>query len=162
MIDFEIERCTRHCAVTGRELKPGEEYYSVLMDDDGQWRRLDYAIEAWHGPPDECVAWWRARIPPPSSTRRHWAPDEVMLQCLEELEGNAERADFRYLLALWMMRRRILRLEKTERTPEGNEVASFYCPRRDATYLMPVVLPDESRLSSLQEDIWRLFSGGSS
>lgn len=160
MIDFEIERCTRHCAVTGRELKPGEEYYTVLIDDDEQWRRLDYSAEAWQGPPDDCVAWWRARIPPPSGTRKHWAPDDVMLHCLEELEGNAERADFRYVLALLMMRRRILRLEGTERMPDGSERATFYCPKRDAAYTVPVVLPDEDRLQGLQEEIHRLFSGG--
>lgn len=160
MIDFEIERCTRHCAVTGRELKPGEEYYTVLIDDDEQWRRLDYSAEAWQGPPDDCVAWWRARIPPPSGTRKHWAPDDVMLHCLEELEGNAERADFRYVLALLMMRRRILRLEGTERMPDGSERATFYCPKRDAAYTVPVVLPDEARLQGLQEEIHRLFSGG--
>ncbi len=160
MIDFEIERCTRHCAVTGRELKPGEEYYTVLIDDNEQWRRLDYSAEAWRGPPDDCVAWWRARIPPPSGTRKHWAPDDVMLHCLEELEGNAERADFRYVLALLMMRRRILRLERTERMPDGSERATFYCPKRDAAYTVPVVLPDEARLQGLQEEIQRLFSGG--
>jgi len=162
VIEFEIERCTRHCAVTGRELKPGEEYYTVLIDDDGQWRRLDYSAEAWQGPPDVCVAWWRARIPPPSGTRRHWAPDDVMLHCLEELEGDAERADFRYVLALLMMRRRILRLERTERMPDGSERATFYCPKRDVAYTVPVVPPDEARLQGLQEEIHRLFSGGAS
>lgn len=162
MIEFEIQRCTRHCMVTGRELKPGEEYYTVLMDDGGQWRRLDYAIEAWQGPPDDCVAWWRARIPPSSGTRKQWAPDDIMLHCFEELVGDAQRADFRYVLALLMMRRRILRLEATERMPDGTERATLYCPKRDAVYVVPVVLPDEARLQVLQQEIERLFSGGSS
>ncbi len=31
MIDYEIQRCTRHCAASGRELVEGETFYSVLL-----------------------------------------------------------------------------------------------------------------------------------
>ena len=31
MLDFEVQRCTRRCAATDRELKPGETFYSTLV-----------------------------------------------------------------------------------------------------------------------------------
>ena len=31
MFDFEVQRCSRHCAKTERTLQPGETYYTALM-----------------------------------------------------------------------------------------------------------------------------------
>ena len=52
MLDYEIDKCSRRCAATGRELKPGEAYYSVLRWRDRQVVREDYAPEAWQAPPE--------------------------------------------------------------------------------------------------------------
>lgn len=158
MIEFDIQRCTRHCAVTGRELKPGEVFYSILLPDGDGWRRIDYSPEAWHGPPDGCIAWWRTQMPSADQKRR-WAPGEVMIRCLERLANVPERADVRYVLALLMIRRRILRLEATRRTPDGLEILSVYCPRNDTTYEIPAVLPPEERLNQIEQELTALLEG---
>lgn len=158
MIDFEIQRCTRHCAVTGREFRPGEVFYSVLLEEGNTWKRLDYAAESWHGPPDGCIAWWRTQMPLPERKRR-WAPSEVMIRCLEQLADQPQRADFRYLLSLLMIRRRILRLEDTCRDPEGNEILTVYCPLNDRHYEIPAVLPEEDRWQQLEEELSQLLEG---
>ena len=58
MTDYQIQPNTRHCAATGRELRPGEKFYSVLLQEGGKLIRHDYAAEAWHGPPEEVRAPW--------------------------------------------------------------------------------------------------------
>ena len=157
MIDFEIQRCTRHCAVTGREFKPGEIFYSVLLPDGNSWKRLDYSAESWHGPPEGCIAWWRTQMPA-AEQKRHWAPSEVMVRCLEELAERPDRSDFRYVLALLMIRRRILRLEETRRE-NGTEILRVYCPLTDATYEIPAVVPPEERLQELEQELLSLLEG---
>jgi hypothetical protein len=112
-MDYDIQRCTRRCAVTDRELQPGEDVYSVVVWEGGQWVRRDYSAEAWSGPPQEAVAWWKSRIALPTQRRRSWAPGEVMLQLFEELENQPGQEDFRYVLALLMVRRNLLRQEDT-------------------------------------------------
>lgn len=161
MIDFEIQRCTRHCAVTGRELRPGEIFYSVLLADGISWKRLDYSAESWHGPPDGCVAWWRTQLPRPEQKKR-WAPGEVMLRCWEELAEHPDRADFRYILTLLMIRRRILRLEESRRTEDGREVLVVYCPAKDASYEVTSVLPTEDRVQELERELTQLLEGDES
>ncbi len=52
MLDFEIQRCTRRCAKTDRELAAGETYYSVLISTGGKVERRDYSAEAWEGSPE--------------------------------------------------------------------------------------------------------------
>ena len=49
MTDYQIQPNTRHCAATGRELRAGEKFYSVLSQEGGKLVRRDYAAEAWQG-----------------------------------------------------------------------------------------------------------------
>lgn len=158
MIDFEIQRCTRHCAVSGRELRPGEVFYSVLLAEGASWKRLDYSAECWHGAPEGCIAWWRTQMPRPEQKRR-WAPGEVMLRCWEQLAEHPERADLRYLLTLLMIRRRILRLEQNLRTEDGREVLVVYCPEKDSSYEVAAVLPSEDRIQELERELMQLLEG---
>ena len=51
MDQWEIGRSTGVCAATGRELREGEEYYAVLFEEGESFRRADYTLEAWSGPP---------------------------------------------------------------------------------------------------------------
>ena len=50
-MEYEHVHCTRRCAATGRELRPGEAFYSVLTDEAAKLVRQDYSAEAWTGPP---------------------------------------------------------------------------------------------------------------
>ena len=51
------------------------------------------------------------------------------------------------MLTLLLVRRRVFRLEDEERDAEGREVLTVYCPRRDATYTVPAVMPAQSSKS---------------
>ncbi len=152
-MDYELQRCTRRCSVTGRELAPGEVFYSALIDAGAELQRLDFAEEAWNGPPDGTLGWWKSQIPAPDARRVHWAPNDVMLQFFEELQQKPELHDMRYVLALLLVRRRVMRVEDTQRDAQGREELVLYCPRRDATYRVVAATPDESRVEVIQEQL---------
>ena len=164
-MDFEVQRCSRHCAATERELKPGEEYYSVLLDrvpddvtDEGVCvTRVDYSKESWSGPPQGTIAWWKSRIPDRVSKKKRWAPNEVMLQFFEELADRQDQDDMRYVLSLLLVRRRVLRQEESETDAAGNEVLVLYSPRRETSYKLPAVVPEESRINEIQDELAKLL-----
>lgn len=156
-MDYEIQRCTRHCAATGRELKPGEDVYSILAADEGKLVRHDYSAEAWNGPPEGVVAWWKSQIPRPEAKRLHWAPNDVMLQVFEDLESHPAGQDMRYVLGLLLVRRRVMRLEEEASDDETGKTLVLYCPRREATYRVAVAEPDESRIEEIQQELGRLL-----
>lgn len=155
--DYEIQRCSRQCAATGHEFVPGEAFYSVLLADNAQWRRLDYCVDAWPGPPEKAVGWWKSQRADGASRRAHWAPNDVMLDFFDRLENQADGQDLRYVLSLLLVRRRVMTLEETERDAEGQATLVLYCPRRDATYRVPVAEPDPSRTAQIQEQIAKLL-----
>jgi hypothetical protein len=156
-MDYEVQRSTRHCAATGRELAAGEEFYSAVVAEGAELKRLDYAIEAWKGPPEGAVGWWKSQVPSPDAKRMRWAPNDVMLHFFEELQQQPERQDMLYVLALLLVRRRVMRLEEEERGDEGRETLVLYCPRRETTYRVAVVIPDEPRINEIQEELARLL-----
>ncbi len=157
LMDYDVQRCTRHCQDSDRELKPGESFYSALVRQGAEVVRHDYSQEAWTGPPDGAVGWWKSQIPDRNARRLHWAPNDVMLRFFEELESQPDKQDMRYVLALLLVRRRVMRQEDSEQDEQGREVLVLYCPRRETTYRAPVVEPDTKRTEEIQEELARLL-----
>ena len=156
-MDYEIQRSTRCCAATERKLEPGEEFYSVLIAEGAELVRRDYSVEAWEGPPDGVIGWWKSRMPDGASKRMHWAPNDVMLEFFEQLESQPEKQDIRYVLALLLVRRRVMRLEEPEQDELGREVMVAYCPRRETTYRVTAAPPAASRVEQIQEELAKLL-----
>ena len=96
-------------------------------------------------------------MPDPSARKLHWAPNDVMLRYFEQLEGQDDRQDVRYVLALLLIRRRIVRLEEQFADQQGREVITLYCPRNENEYRVPVVIPSDERIGEIQEELARLL-----
>jgi len=144
MTDIEVQRCSRHCSVSGRRLEDGEEYFTELRSQGADLERVDYSVSAWTGPRDETISWWKSRVPTPETRRARWAPNDVLLEVFQDLLTRPEQADKCYVMALLLVRRRILRLEETEQSPQGEAQLALYCPRDEKTYHVPVQTPDEA------------------
>ena len=164
MMDYEIKRCTRQCSVTGRELQEGEEFFSALMADGSDVARVDFSTEAWNGPPEGALGWWKSQMPTKASRRARMAPNEVLLDLFHELENNPTQQDMCYVLALLLVRRRLFRLEDFEQEPEDEEesnaeveVMVVYSPREEATYRIPVAVPNEARVTEIQDQLANLL-----
>ncbi len=162
MLDFEIQRCTRKCAATGRAFEPGEAFYSVLQPRDGQVERLDYGEDAWEGPPENAVGWWKSAMPGRHTNRLSWAPNDVMLDLFLRWADDPDRREIRYVLALLLVRRRVMRLEETvphddDEHHGGEELLAVYCPRRDEAYQVPVAIPDPDHAVAIQDELAQLL-----
>ena len=162
MLDFEIQRCTRRCAALDRELGPGEAFFSVLAPRGAEVVRIDYSEEAWTGAPENALGWWKSQMPDASGAPKSTlAPSEVLLEYFEQLADDPTRADLRYVLALLLIRRRIMRLEETKTDDTGQETMVLHCPRNEQDYRTPVVVPGDTRAAEIQEELSRLlFSDG--
>lgn len=133
-----------------------------MVAEGAEVKRRDYAADAWQGPPEQALGWWKSQVPHPHAKKANLAPSEVMLEYFQELEGRPDKEDERYVLALLMIRRRVLRQERTEQDEAGREIAVLYCPRNEAEYRLPVVVPDAERAAAIQEELVRLlYSQGS-
>lgn len=136
-MDVKIHRPTCRCAATGRPISAGETFYSALVRDGAGVGRIDVAGDAWTGPPADTIAWWRSIMPTADEKGPTLASPDVLLDVLERLEGSADEAALRYLLALFLVRRRILRIaERQPSCDEGRPPLRLACPRRATEYLV--------------------------
>jgi hypothetical protein len=122
---YEIARATGVCAATGRPIAVGDPYVAALVEsaEDERLERRDYSLSAWEaGPrPERLFGHWRATMEAPDARRRPYIDDAALMDLFEQLEGAAApaRVSFRYLLALMLIRKRLLKYEGTRRDGES-------------------------------------------
>jgi hypothetical protein len=158
-LGFELRSCGRSCAATARSFNPGEVYFSVLETSEHDFVRRDYSIEAWQGQPAECVGWWRSRIPTKDDNQPRLAPTDVLLNLFETLENRPNELEFRYLLGLLLLRRKVVRREETFRDDQGREILTLHCQRRQKEYELAVAEPAADQAMKLQQQMFDLLYG---
>jgi hypothetical protein len=157
--DFGTQTPSQRCAATGRELKPGERVYGVLTDEAGKFVRRDYAAEAWHGPPAGAVAFWAGRIPASDKPRKPKFNDALLLDCFDHLTGSADpnRVNFRYVVALLLMRRKKLKFEDVRRSPDGSAVLVVRDARTGARVEVADPRLSEAEIEAVQSEVFRVL-----
>jgi hypothetical protein len=157
MLDYEIQRCSRRCSATDRELNDGETCYSVLVAEAGQVVRRDFSAEAWQGPSEDAIGWWKSAVVDPNAGRPHWAPNDVMLSYFERLLEDPTAEDARYVLALLLVRRRVLRVEGNEQDDAGRAMLVLHNSRGETDYRVAEVLPTPERAAAIQQHLAELL-----
>ncbi|HYO26059.1 MAG TPA: hypothetical protein VEQ85_14040 [Lacipirellulaceae bacterium] len=160
LLDFEIASCTRRCAVGGRPIAPGERYYSTVHLEGPAAVRRDYAAEAWSGPPEGVLAWWESRMDGSARTSAPLAPQDMLLDAFAGLAEQPAESEFRYVLGLLLLRRRLLKLD-SRRTDEKGELLVLDCPRRDEQYELRVAPPADDRAPFVEQRLNDLLIGAS-
>lgn len=132
------------CDATGEPLPPGTPCRSVLVpaleDADGKptaspFRRVDVSLPAWDAGhrPAGAFSHWQSSVPDATAPRREPLDLAGLLELLgrlaEDSGADRGRAAFRFVLALLLMRRRMLRLDDT-RTVNGSTLWCF-TPKED-------------------------------
>lgn len=173
--DYKVSRSTRQCSLQNRPLKEGEWYYSAVVDGEENVQRIDISEAAWQGPPEGCIGYWKCRIPEKGQQKLVAAPKAVLVNLLHQMEDAAhhegEQNKLRYLLALNLLRRRMVRLAESHGSDsepkmlaivvdsEGTLIEIPECQiSRDESELLSEALSEllyceESQLEALQEQV---------
>jgi hypothetical protein len=122
---WSISRFTGVCADSGARILSGAEYVAALCESDGPEgvQRVDYSAGAWDAGarPPRLFAFWRASAPTREGQRSPLVSDDELLSLFESVidSGDEDRARFRFLLCLILLRKRLLRHDSTETRPNG-------------------------------------------
>lgn len=152
--DYEIGRPGNRCAVSGRELGVGEPFVGALLDipEADELARVDICPEAWEasrGPKTHTLeilqtregedsrvrrrvfAYWHGIIPESNKKADPLIGADSLMGIFDSLEGTDEprRLAFRYVLALLLVRKRLLVLEG-QRPAEGDQPARLLVRRK--------------------------------
>ncbi|MEO2048193.1 MAG: hypothetical protein ABGX16_16695 [Pirellulales bacterium] len=158
--DYDVRRCSKVCAASELHIEPGEIYYSVLHVQGAETVRMDYRADSWKGPPEACLGWWRSRLPTAHNSKPQLAPRDVLVNLLIQLADIPSEMEFRYVLSLVMLRRRILRYQDSNFDDSGKEWMDLYCPHREQQLDVQVAAPDSERSIQLQQRLIELLHSG--
>jgi hypothetical protein len=169
-MELKLHRPHAACAETGRPFVAGEPLVSALVRLEGRLDRCDYAAAAWAGPPAHTLAWWRSTFPATTSAGTTLAPADILLDVLEELEGREGETALRYLVAIELVRRRVLRFVDRPQNDNSNEQAAdgpvqpdliLACRKRDREYRVRAVSARQATAPGVEERLTSLlWSGG--
>lgn len=111
--EWNIQSRSLQCAVSGRPFEKGEMVYSALYWREGQYARVDLNEESWKARNDNIEplsAWHTEFVPPPPP-----APEALRKDDAESLlrrfiaENKPETRNARYILALMLERKKVVR-----------------------------------------------------
>jgi hypothetical protein len=158
MTEYQIEANTRRCALTGRELKPGDKFYSVLLEEAGKFQRKDYSTEAWQGPPEGAFSFWCGRIAAEDGHRHPSIDDDMLVECFQRLEPETDRGrlNFRYVVALLLMRRKRLRFEEALTRGEDEVLVLRDSRTREQHRVLNPRLT-EQQMADVQDEVFRVL-----
>jgi len=159
----KIHRPQTQCRQTGHVFQPGDAIVSALVRSPEGLVRTDSLASAWSGAPEKTVAWWRSTYPRPDTTGAVLAPNDVLLDIVEQLDGQEEEAPLRYLLALQLVRRRVLRFVDASGTSSPQTAPDqlrLACRKRDCEYVVTVATPDASTAPAVEARLASLLWSG--
>jgi hypothetical protein len=157
-VEYAINRCTRRCHVADRALEPGEYYYSVIVSENDELRRVDIAEKSWEKPPEGAVGWWKSQIPRASQTILKPAPDAVLLETLSYLCEQSGRESLAFLLAVLLVRRHVLtEPDMFDDSMEESEIWILSDPVEGTEYRVPRCWPAKNELERLQKELHELL-----
>ncbi len=116
MEQWQVDRSCGKCAGTGIEFVPGQEYYAALLTKDDTFERVDYSCQYWDQQQPEVFCFWKTKVPVKEKKKKLLVDDAVLKNVFERLENEQEalKINFRFVLALILMRKRILKYEDTK------------------------------------------------
>ena len=120
---YDVPKPAGKCAVSGRDIVPGEKFVAAVRETDTGLERVDVSPNA--GPTSTAPNSWASGTPRcrAEEKRKLFVDDEVLCNLFERLADAAEpgKINFRFMLALVLMRKRLIVYEDS-RHKEGRDL----------------------------------------
>ena len=162
--DWTIQSRAEKCAATGTPFADGELFYTLLFEDPAGLHREDLSEAAWQARNDnrQPFSFWRSKfeMPPPAP------PEPLGKQTAEDLlrrymqESSTQHAAARYLLAVMLERKKLLKEIEIKRTAEGQLTRIYEHTKTGEVFLVPDPALRLEDLAQVQQEVSALLGPG--
>ena len=166
--EYDIAKTTGQCSSCEKVLAGGEDFVATLVEADAdaeeQFRRCDYCCQCWEARGrDEggafCV--WRSRVPQPQEKKKLFVDDSLLINFFQRLEGDEKpgRVSLRFVLALVLMRKKLLVYDGTTTRPDGTELWKMRLKGTDETHEVSDPKMDEEKIAEVSRHLGEILEG---
>ncbi len=159
-MDWEITQGEGACRQCARSLEEGEEYFSAIYDRGATFERRDFCLTCWESTPKQDVfSFWKTRIPLKEEKPKKYVDDEIILDFFRKLENETEpsKRNFRYVLALFLMRRKVLKLKDIVRDQTG-EALLLHSKAEDKDYKAYITELTDEQIVDVTEEVGKILN----
>ena len=161
MDDWEINKPLGQCCGSGRKIEYGEEYFGALVETGEELQRRDFCADYWEKEKPSVFCYWKSRLPDPGQKKQIFVDDQMLMAFFERLqkETEQEKVNFRFVLALILMRKRRLKYDTTK-VEEGKEIWRLkIVGDKSAESRIEVINPrlDEEQIGQLSSQIGEIL-----
>ena len=166
MIEWNIQARARACGACHALFEDKQAFHTLLFDRHRDYERLDVCEKCWEsqynqGAADRkgFVSHWQSlyNVPPPAP------PDPIQKETAEsllrKLEGGNDHEAVRYILAVMLERKRILKI-KGQITENQRRVFVYEHARTGDVFTIPDPNLQLDRLEAVQRDVARMLEAG--
>jgi hypothetical protein len=160
--EWTIQGRGHHCSATNRPFAEGEYFYALLFLENGAYRREDLCEEAFkaRGEEPRPFSHWRAKYvppPPPQAEAVNKQTAEDLLRSYME-ETGPEHTNARYILALMLERKRILKEVEVKRGDDGSLTRIYEHAKTGEVFVVPDPQLKLSQVEEVQRQVADLLS----
>ncbi len=121
-MEWSINRGSHVCYLCEKTFPEEEIYLSALYDENNEFLRRDYCVECWDKRDSEnSFSYWKTKISKKPEKVEKYAKIDVFYDLFNKLENEKDlsRVNFRYVLSLYLMRKKVLKLITTHKTNDN-------------------------------------------
>lgn len=160
MEQWKVQRTSCRCSGTEKELNPGEEFYAALIEGEEGFERVDYCCEYWQANKPAVYCYWRSKVPVKDEKEKLLVDDDVLVNVFHRLDGenDTKKINFRFVLALILMRKRILKYESSD-IIDNQEIWKMKMVKNPN--LIDVVNPhlDDEKIQEVSQELSTILNG---
>lgn len=161
MEEWQINKPLGQCSGSGRKIEGGQEYFAALVETEQGLQRQDFCVEYWLTGKPKVFCYWKTKLPHPDQKKQIFIDDEMLMAFFERLgqETEQEKINFRFVLALILMRKRRLKYDSSK-TEQGNEIWRLRVT--GDTQIADVINPhlDQEQISQLSSQLGQILQVG--
>ncbi len=159
-MEWYINRGTKTCFLCEKTFPEEEVYFSALYDEKNAFIRNDFCVECWGKKGDaDIFSYWKTKVPKKPETVQMYANIDVFYDLFNKLENENDllRINFRYVLSIYLMRKKILKLISSHKS-NGNEYLVLLNVKegKETEVLKPQLTKEE--VLSVTEEIGKLVN----
>jgi hypothetical protein len=158
---YEVARARGQCVVCQTPIEPGAAMMAALKETAVGFERLDVCLTCWAAfDKADLVGFWRTTMPRHEQKKKLFVDDEVLCQLLERLADATEPAklNFRFVLGLILMRKRLVVYESSRADDAGREIWQIRFRGKDQ--MMDLLNPrlDESQIQDVSNQLGEILN----
>ena len=162
--EYNISKASAQCVKCSSTLAAGQEFVATLKETAEDFLREDYCAACFPGEAamgGDILGVWRSHVPQPTEKKKLFVDNDLLVNFFQRLEDTQEptKICFRFVVALVLMRKKLLMYDGREKLPDGGEIWKTHLKGSDQA--MKVIDPkmDEEKIAQTSQHLGEILEG---